>query len=324
MVAKKVEARIELVTDNDYLDVLLRLLGQARKEIDVMAYSFAIGSAAGKLNKSTAPFQIAQKLVDLKKEKLLNIRVFLEAVRSTSDRNFVTARFLEEAGIVVEFGATHAKGFCIDRAQVLFGSTNLTQQSIVKNYEANLLIDDKKVAKEFHRYFQHLWEGGGHGEVDLERPLLADGAFKDVLVGMINSARKSLEFSIYFFDHKEIRDAFIKAHERGVKIKGFGHYHTSFALGYVYRTRRTIETLRSAGIRELYFTPASFFAHSKYLIKDGREVLLGTGNWLKEDVEIHPQLSIYLENPKLSKELSKHLERQMARSSAAESQPRTL
>ncbi|UOF01340.1 phospholipase D-like domain-containing protein [Bdellovibrio reynosensis] len=315
MVASRNEAKIQLVVDDNFMDFLLPLLESAKKSIDILQYSFAIGSAAGKLNTNTTPFAIAEKLVALKEQKpRLRIRLYLEGLRETYDRNVITGRYLEDAGIEIVYGATHAKGFCVDQSTVLFGSTNLTHQSLVKNAETNLLIKDKSVAKEFMRYFEHLWEGGGHGGIDLKEPMHADGAFKDVLLEMIGSAKRTLEFSIYFFDQKDIRDAFIKAHERGVKIKGFVHHHSAFAMSYVRRTQKTIYKMKSEGMQDLHFAPGTHFTHSKYLIKDKAEIALGTGNWLNEDVNIHPQLYIHLKNAELAKQLSRHLSRQIEES----------
>jgi len=304
---------IKLVTDDKYLPVILKLIGGAEKSIDILAYSFAIGSAQGKLAPKTAPYQIAQKIIDRKKElkSKLKIRLYIEGHRETSDRNQVTANFLKKAGVQIKYGSTHAKGFCIDDRYVLFGSTNLTQQSIVKNLETNLLFEEKTVVKGFDQYFSHLWSGGTHGGVKLPPPLIADGDFKDVLIELIDSAKKSLEFSIYFFHHSEIESAFLRAHKRGVKIIGFIHDHLAFALGYVKRTHGTAFRMQEGGIKNIYFGPNHLFTHSKYIIKDKKEILLGTGNWLHEDVKIHPQLYVHLENSVLAKQLSKHLAQQI-------------
>lgn len=181
---------MEVITDQNYLPTLLKLLSGAKKKIDILSFSFAIGSAGGKINFKSAPFQIAKLIKDIKEKhgNKIKIRFFTEGLRETVDRNKVTADFLEEAGVEVVYGSTHAKGFCIDGKIVLFGSTNLSHQSITKNREANLFIDDPVIAKEFNRYFNHLWKGGKHGGIKLKPPLLADGAFKDNLIGMINSA----------------------------------------------------------------------------------------------------------------------------------------
>ncbi|WP_408095706.1 phospholipase D-like domain-containing protein [Peredibacter sp. HCB2-198] len=300
---------IKLVTDQEYLPALLELLSKAKKQIDIMSYSFAIGSAAGKHNLKSAPFEIAMKLKKIKKEHgdKLHIRFFTEGLRETVHRNKVTADLLEEAGAEIVYGSTHAKGVCVDNRYVLFGSTNLTNQSIMKNNEANLLIDDAKMAKEFGRYFNHLWNGGEHGGIVLRPPFLADGAFKEVIIDMIEGAKKRIEFSIYFFNQRDIEKALIEAHNRGIEITGYIHQHASFALSYIRANRATVKRLEAAGITDLHWGPPYTFSHSKYIIVDRKEIALGTGNWLDEDVWIHPQLYINLESPALARGLAKHL-----------------
>lgn len=298
-------AKITVVTDQDYLPTLLSLLGKAKKTIDIMSFSFAIGSAAGKHAEKSAPYKIAEVLA--KKAKKIKVRFFTEGLRETVERNSVTAKYLEQHGVEVVYGSTHAKGFCIDKKIVFFGSTNLTNQSIMKNYEANLLIEDAKIAKEFLRYFDYHWEGGGHGGITLKEPFLADGDFKDVLIDLIDRAKKTLEFSIYFFNHREIENALIRAHERGVKVRGFIHQHASFALSYIWANRSTIKRMKAAGITDIHWGPLHLFSHAKYIVADKKEFMLGTGNWLVEDVVTHPQLYFHMKDAPVSKALLKHL-----------------
>ncbi|RYZ66782.1 MAG: hypothetical protein EOP05_18625 [Proteobacteria bacterium] len=315
--AKKTQRKLSpkslLVVDDNYLSTLLQLLERAKKSVDIIAYSFAIGSAGGTLTRSGAPYKIAEALANQKTRlrSKIKIRLYLEGERETVDRNRNTAAFLKKAGVEVRYGATHAKGFCIDGQIVLFGSTNLTNQSITKNNETNLLIADEAAVDGFREYFEHLWNGGKHGEIELSPPMLADGAFKDALLELVARAKKTIEFSIYFFNQRQIEAALIKAHGRGVHVRGFIHNHNAFAMSYVRRTRATVERLKSAGIEDLHYGPTSLFTHSKYMIVDQKELLLGTGNWLDEDVEIHPQLYIQLKDAKVCKQLSAHLAAQI-------------
>lgn len=311
---------MKVVTNQEFLPVLLSLLGKARKSIDIISFSFAIGSAARKLSTKNAPYEIAMKLLEIKKKygKKIKIRFFTEGLRETVDRNRVTADFLEEGGIEVRYGSTHAKGFCIDGKYVLFGSTNLTQQSIMKNNEANLLIEDTKIARGFKKYFEHLWTGGHHGEITLPRPFFADGDFKDELIRIIRDSKKKIDFSIYFFNHREIENALIEAHERGVKIRGFIHQHASFALPYIWANRSTVKRLRKAGMDDLHWGPLHKFSHAKYLVADGKFVFMSTGNWLVQDVLIHPQLSISFEDRFVARALSKHLTWQISHEAVTE------
>ena len=296
-----------LVTERYYLPALIRLLGSAEESIDVLAYSFSLGGSAG-LDFKSATYKIAAKLISRKKtERSMRIRVYLEGERDTASRNRIAGRLLEKNGIEVHYGSTHAKGFRIDSKFVLFGSTNLTNQSINKNFETNLFTDEPAAVTEFGRYFDHLWEGGRHGGVKLKKPLYADGAFKKELLATIAKAKKTIHFSIYFFDQDEIAKALIAAHRRGVHVAGFLHDHRSFALSYVRRTRKTAERLAKAGIADLHLAPPTLFTHSKYLIADRSVLALGTGNWLDEDVEIHPQLYIFLRDKALAGQLAKHL-----------------
>lgn len=306
--------------------MLLTLLGKARKSIDIISFSFAIGSAAGKHSTKSAPYEIALKLLDIKRKygKKVKIRFFTEGLRETVDRNKVTADFLEEGGVEVRYGSTHAKGFCIDGKYVLFGSTNLTQQSIMKNHEANLLIEDTKTSKGFRIYFEHLWNGGHHGDITLPKPFFADGDFKDELIRIIDHAKKKIDFSIYFFNHREIEEALIDAFERGAKIRGFIHQHASFALPYIWANRSTVKRLKNAGMDDLHWGPLHLFSHAKYLVADGKTVFMSTGNWLVQDVEIHPQLSIAFQDVKIARSLIRHLTWQINSTSTLNLQKKSI
>ena len=165
--------------------------------------------------------------------------------------------------------------------------------------------------KEFLRYFNYHWKGGHHGGIRLRPPFFPDGTFKDELIHVIDGAKKTIHFSIYFFDHREIEAALIRAHERGVKIRGLVHRHLSFALSYIYRNRATMKRLRDAGMDDLHSGIPWTFSHAKYLIADKKELVLGTGNWLVEDVKIHPQLYVHLSEKSLSAKLIAHLDREI-------------
>lgn len=307
-----------LVLDQDYLEALLSLLSSAKKSIDIMSFSFAMGSMSGKHNPKSAPYLIAQKLVDIKKRKSQKIRIrfYVEGFRETVDRNRVTADFLEANGIEVKYGSTHAKGFCIDGKTLLFGSTNLSHQSITKNFEANVLISNKKICSGFQKYFDFHWEGGKHGGIILKEPWYPDGTFKDGIIDLIENSKKRIEFSIYFFNLREIEESLIEAHERGVKVRGFIHQHASFALSYIRANRATVQRMKRAGILDLHMGPLHTFSHSKYIVSDRKEVMIGTGNWLIEDVLIHPQLYLHLKDPALAKGLVKHLDHQISKTTS--------
>jgi hypothetical protein len=141
---------------------------------------------------------------------------------------------------------------------------------------------------------------------------LADGDFEPALVEMIDRARERIDFSIYFFDHPGIERAPIRARRRGVHVRGLVHTHASFAMSYVRRTQRTVHHLVDAGIADLHLGPPGLFTHQKLLLRDREEILLGTGNWLLEDVEIHPQLHVRFTHAALARRIAAHVDKTIA------------
>lgn len=71
-------------------------------------------------------------------------------------------KFLKDNGIDIIYDptkkTTHAKLLIIDGKIVIVGSTNWSYYSIDKNHEANALIKSTKLAGEFEKYFQNIWE----------------------------------------------------------------------------------------------------------------------------------------------------------------------
>jgi phosphatidylserine/phosphatidylglycerophosphate/cardiolipin synthase-like enzyme len=306
-------ASTHLVTDQNYFNSLMSEIEQAQSNIDILAFSFAIDDGNGKIDTNNVAYKIAKKIEEIKsKNSNIQIRLYIENERSTSNRNKITAEFLEKSGVVVKYGSTHAKGISIDHHKILFGSTNLTNQSMTKNNETNILTDDPLIVTGFDQFFTNLWDGGKEGSIQLAQPMLADGAYKAALINAILTAKKSIEFSIYYFNDADIEKALVDAFiNRKILIKGYINQSNTFALDLVLKNRETVKRLREQGMNDLHFDLETMLTHSKFLIKDKEEVFLGTGNWNYSDVFNYRQLYVDLKDEKLAKELSLHLDEQI-------------
>lgn len=307
-------AKTSLVMDQDYFPTLISELNKAETSIDILSFSFAIDNGSGTIQPNNQAFFVARTIAEIKAKKgnEIQIRLFIEGARNTADRNKITADYLEKAGVIVKYGSTHAKGFSIDHKKIFFGSTNLTTQSMMKNNETNILSDDTQIIKGFDLFFDNLWSGGIHDSLKLETPMIADSSYKEALLNAIRTAKTSLSFSIYYFNDSEIEKALIEAFtQRGIHVRGYFNQHKTFALDLVEKNRHTVKRMRAEGLNDLHFDLDTMFSHSKYIIKDNEEILLGTGNWNRSDVEIHRQLYIHLKDSELATELSQHLDEQI-------------
>lgn len=97
------------------------------------------------------------------------------------------------------------------------------------------------------------------------------------LIGFIDRAEHSLDFAIYSFTHPYIADAFIRAHERKVVIRGL--LDNTQALNKSSQHKRLLE----AGL-DLRLDKSSSAMHNKFLICDQNRpgkwaVATGSFNW---------------------------------------------
>ncbi|MEW6056094.1 MAG: phospholipase D-like domain-containing protein [Bdellovibrionota bacterium] len=313
---------VQIVPDQNALPAILNLLDEAKTSVELLQFSFVIDNGKGTIDTRLSTGKIVQKLIDLKKKRgaHFKIRLYIEGTRDTAPRNEITAAYLRANGIEVRFGSTHAKAIIVDGSSVFVGSTNLTNQSLERNNETNIVVKNSlEIAGGIKNYFELLWNKTPRTpQVFPDSPtpeglqVYTDQAYKKLLLETIHSAQKTLDFSIYYFNEADIEQALIEAHKRGVQIRGYVNHHKTFALELVKRNKETVARLNAAGLSSLYFDRDAFFSHSKYIVADSNTIVLGTGNWNSTDIKTHPQLYVKLTDPELATALSQHLSQQVA------------
>ena len=146
---KDTSIQVYFSPDGGCTDAINKVLGQARQEILVQAYSF-----------TSAP--IAKALLDAHK-KGVKVQVILD--KSQRTQKYSSATFLTNAGIPTYIDAKHAiahnKIMIIDRETVITGSFNFTKAAEEKNAENVLIIRDKALAKV---YIENWEQHKGHSE----------------------------------------------------------------------------------------------------------------------------------------------------------------
>jgi len=130
---------------------------------------------------------------------------------------------------------------------------------------------------------------------------------KPEFISAIRSASTSLELEVYVFSYRELADELISAHERGVKVRVLLEptlYGNNPNL-------QTAEYLREGGVEVRWATP-SRTNHAKYLIIDGRLVLMGSHNWSWHAMNENREASVLVQDEGMVREFGQVFEEDLA------------
>ncbi len=316
-----------LVPQEIYGEEILRLLdGVTAKTgaIRIMHFNWFTDN-----REDSIPKRVAAKLVEIRKQfPNLTIEVLLESKkdlgepRGAAERNLVTKRLLQKNGIEVidifgrtppltgrEKGVSHTKLVQVGDF-VLAGSTNLTMQSTRPgaNNEMNLLINSKELSSSIAKYVESIKRNPGEmvelDARDADLRLLTDTLHFNELRETIRSAVKgdSLLLSMYQFLYrseqdqqaKEIQDALIEAHRRGVNVEVYLNRAVDGATQNTDANGKVANSLFEAGITRVYLDPIDMISHSKYLIHVGatsRKAIISSVNLYHGDFNNNHQLT---------------------------------
>ena len=151
-----VSSTTTLLRNQEYSEVLLNRIINARESILCSFYLFKIGDGRG-----NQPRRIADELIRAKRRGV-DVTVILEKSDDERDplneENSHTAALLTGGGIKVFFDSpqviTHNKVVVIDRRYLFLGSHNLTQAALRHNNELSVLIDSSKMAGQARTYLE--------------------------------------------------------------------------------------------------------------------------------------------------------------------------
>ena len=127
--------------------LIIRTIGEAKKTIQVQAYSFTNAD-------------IAKALLEAHKRGV-NVRVVLD--KSQETEKYTSATFLANSGVPVriddDFAIAHSKIMILDEETVITGSFNFTKAAEERNAENVLVIrGNKELAKLYLQNWQWRWD----------------------------------------------------------------------------------------------------------------------------------------------------------------------
>jgi len=151
------DGSVAVVTDRDYYPKVSELLAGAQGSIHMVMFS-------ANYQAQYSDSSVTLLLGDLVAAHNRGVDVMV-VMDSWPEGNDKTANYLSKNNIPVRMlnwtGTTHAKLIIIDGQIVVVGSTNWSYHSIDKNHEANVVISDERIAREFEPYFQGIFEQAG-------------------------------------------------------------------------------------------------------------------------------------------------------------------
>ncbi len=288
------------VVDRKYFPSAQRIIRESKESISIAMFVAKRGEKVNNL------------IEELKKaaEKGVKIRILLDD-RLTA--NQLTKKFLEEKNIEARFDSpektTHNKIIISDGKTILIGSTNWTEMSLGYTNEANVMIEDREIAKYFRVYFDYLWKDSSkdispfksfRGEIT---PLI-DREYFDVVRKMMKKAKKRIWVMVYGFKLSSsgntradiLADEMIKARKRGVEVKVILE-KSDFNEWLNRMNSKTIDYFKENGI-EAQLDNEDIITHAKVVIIDD-SVFLGSTNWSYGGLELWHNSDILIRNKKI-------------------------
>ncbi len=135
------------------------------------------------------------------------------------------------------------------------------------------------------------------------------GGISRDIIAMIDRAQESLEFmNPYVLMSPETEDAIRRARARGVRVSVATNFASSVDSGIVSRAWE-IKRLDLLNMGVEVFETSQTYVHSKTIIRDGREVFIGSFNLDMRSFNLNLENGIFVRSQSLANNLARHQER---------------
>jgi phosphatidylserine/phosphatidylglycerophosphate/cardiolipin synthase-like enzyme len=242
---------------------------------------------------------ILKELFKASKKDLKNLKIFFDKKNSPKIQK-IPKKYLYP---IKNKGLMHQKILIMDKKIVFLGSANMTKQSL--SIHNNLIIGfySKELAT-FLLQKTPLKTGNlsfSIKEKFFEIYLLPDKEKKALnnLKKIIKSSKHSIKLVMFTLTHKELIEELINAKKRGVEIKVFVDYRTSFGA-----SKKALKTLKNNNINT-FLNRGSELLHHKYLYVDEKKLVMGSANWTK--AAFHKNSDLFIIFHQISKNQKKFM-----------------
>jgi phosphatidylserine/phosphatidylglycerophosphate/cardiolipin synthase-like enzyme len=271
---------------------------------------------------------VAEKLAQ-KAASGVDVQITIENDWWGGAKNKAARQVLERSKVKVfpdnrKSGLMHNKFFVVDGKRVWTGSTNLTETCLFFNPNNGVWIEDGRIAANFLAEFEQQRTGRfgkrGRPKGQTPYPELTIGKIRietyfspidetiPAIVRLINSAEKDIDLMCFVFSSREICEALLAAHKRGVKVRVLlDNVFSSDAI-----TRRwacvPFKELKAAGV-PCKFDDENSKLHHKVIIVDGQRVLTGSFNFSNNAATENNENALIIHDPATARKYLAEFER---------------
>ncbi len=211
---------------------------------------------------------------------------------------------------------THAKLAIVDRAAVVIGSTNWNRYALFEHRQADVLVEDGRLAAAYGAWFDRLWTdpaarlpfafasppSPGEGSSLVALPDAGESTlYASFVVDALGRARRSVHAILYrisvypqFADSatSDLVRALVAAAGRGLDVRVLMD-DCSFYADSAQANLESAIYLYQSGVEVRFDDPAET-THAKLLVIDGETVILGSTNWNYYSVERNIEANLAL------------------------------
>jgi phosphatidylserine/phosphatidylglycerophosphate/cardiolipin synthase-like enzyme len=110
------------------------------------------------------------------------------------------------------------------------------------------------------------------------------------IINILNNAEKSIDIEMYVFSSEELLETLKRAHERGVKIRIILEKRVVSD-----ENKKMFNALQSSGIEVRWASKVFTLTHAKFIIVDGKKVVVGSHNFSDRALNFNREASVLLE-----------------------------
>lgn len=221
------------------------------------------------------------KVLNQKAEELPSLSLYLDRKAKTKHKKLSSKIIFNTRKTS---GLMHEKILAYDHTTSFFGSANMTYESLKKHDNFVLGIYDKNLFTHIENHHRNRFLGlksppfiGTIDNQNISLWFLPDQKLDalNYFIYLVDQAKSSIKVAIYTLTHKEILEAFIRAHDRGVQLTFI--VDNSSLKG---TSRAAAKYLMEKGLR-IYESPRLKLCHHKMMVIDDQLLLVGSSNWTK-------------------------------------------